>query len=95
VHSVKYLIKHHRASIIDNSYVTTAQIQSNKHLNYNNNISYKQAYHIIQAVLLEMYGDKAMSFAKFPAYRERFIAADLENYCKLVTNQETYWTITP
>jgi hypothetical protein len=36
-----------------------------------------------------MYGDEAMSFAKFPAYQEQFIAADPENYCKLVTNQET------
>jgi hypothetical protein len=67
----------------------TAQIQSNDRLNYNNSISYKQAYYTIQTVLLEMYIDKAMSFAKFPTYRERFVAADLENYCKLVTNQET------
>ena len=46
-------------------------------------------YRTIQTALLEMYRDKAASFAKFPAYRERFLATDLENYCKLVVHQET------
>jgi hypothetical protein len=36
-----------------------------------------------------MYGDEGASFAKFPAYRERFLAADLENYCRLAVHQET------
>jgi hypothetical protein len=35
-----------------------------------------------------MYGDEAESFAKFPAYAERFRAADLENYCKIATQKE-------
>lgn len=88
-HSVKYLIEHHRTAIIDNPYITATQIQSNERLNYNNDISYKQAYRTIQATLLEMYGDESTSFAKFPAYRERFIAADLDNYCKIQVNKET------
>jgi hypothetical protein len=36
-----------------------------------------------------MYSDEAESFAKFPAYVERFRAADLENYCKIATQKET------
>jgi hypothetical protein len=35
-----------------------------------------------------MYRDKAKSFAKFPAYRERFIAANAENYCKIQVNKD-------
>jgi hypothetical protein len=88
-HSIKYLIEHHRASIIDNSRITATQIRSNERLNYNNDINYKQAYRTIQAALDEMYGDEAESFAKFPAYRERFMAADEGNYCNIQVNKET------
>jgi len=88
-HSVKYLIEHHRASILNNRHITAAQIRSNKRLNFNNSISYKQAYRTIQAVLLEMYGDEADSFAKFPAFAERFQAANPENYCRIQVHKET------
>jgi hypothetical protein len=47
------------------------------------------AYHTIQAVLTEMYGDKAESFSKFPALVERFQAADSDNYVKIVYHKET------
>ena len=67
-HSVKYLIEHHQASIIDNPSITATRIRSNERLNHNDDISYKQSYRTIQAALLEMYGDKAVSFAKFPTY---------------------------
>ena len=36
-----------------------------------------------------MYGDEAESFAKFPAYAERFQAADPTNYCKIQIHKET------
>ena len=75
-HSVAYLIEHHRASIIDNRNITAAQIRSDERLRFSNTINYRQAYRTIQAVLTEMYGDEAESFAKFPAYAERFQAAD-------------------
>jgi hypothetical protein len=39
--------------------------------------------------LHELYGDEATSFAEFPTYRERFLAADLDNYCKIQVNEET------
>jgi hypothetical protein len=39
-HSVKYLIEHHHASIINNRHITTAQIRSNERLNYSYKISY-------------------------------------------------------
>jgi hypothetical protein len=60
---------------MDNRKITAAQICSNERLQYNNSISYLQAYHTIQAVLTEMYGDEAESFAKFLALAERFQAA--------------------
>jgi MuDR family transposase len=67
-HSVKCLIEHHRSSVIDNRHITAAQIRSNKRLNFNDDITYKQAYCTIQAILAEMYSDEAESFAKFPAH---------------------------
>jgi hypothetical protein len=36
-----------------------------------------------------MYSDESDSFAKFPAFAERFKAADLENFCKIETHKET------
>jgi hypothetical protein len=36
-----------------------------------------------------MYGDEADSFAKFPAYAERFQAADSGNYCRIQVHKET------
>jgi hypothetical protein len=80
-HSVSYLMEHHRASIIDNHKITVAQIQSNEHLQFSNEIGYMLAYWTIQAVLTKMYSDEAESFAKFPALVERFIAVDEYNYC--------------
>ena len=87
-HLVKYLIEHHRSSVIDNRYITTTQIHSNEHLNFNNDISYKQAYYTIQAILTKMYSDEAKSFAKFLAYVERFQTIDLTNYCKIQIHKE-------
>jgi hypothetical protein len=74
-HSVSYLSEHHCAAIIDNRKITAAQIQSNKRLQFNE-IGYMLAYQTIQAVLTEMYSDKAESFAQFPAFVERYHAAD-------------------
>jgi hypothetical protein len=42
--SVEYLASYHRASIIDNRNITIAQIRSNERLQFNNRISYIQAY---------------------------------------------------
>jgi hypothetical protein len=88
-HTVSYLIEHHRASIINNQRITALQIRSDERLRFSNNINYKQAYRTIQAVLLEMYGDESESFAKFPAYAERFKTADSDNYCKVAMQRET------
>jgi hypothetical protein len=46
-------------------------------------------YWTIQAVLAKMYGDEAESFAKFPAFAERFQAADPYNFCKIASHEET------
>ena len=81
--SVSYLLAHHRALIVDNCNITVAQIRSNERLQFGNNISYKQAYRTIQAVLLELHGDEASCFAKFPAYIERYEAADPHNFARL------------
>jgi hypothetical protein len=81
--------QHHRASIIDNRKITATQIKSNERLHFHNNISYMQAYRTIQAVLTEMYGDEAKSFAKFPALAERFQAADPDNFCKIAYHEAT------
>ena len=36
-----------------------------------------------------MYSNKSESFAKFPAYAERFKTADSDNYCKVAMQRET------
>lgn len=36
-----------------------------------------------------MYGDEVESLAKFPAYAERFQAANLDNYCKISKQKDT------
>jgi hypothetical protein len=36
-----------------------------------------------------MYGDEAKSFAKFPAFVERFQAVDPDNFCKIAYHKET------
>src|SRR5271163_658002 len=81
-HSVNYLIERHRAAIINNQHITPTQIRFSKRILFSNNINYKQAYCTIQYLLTEMYRDEAESFAKFPAYAERFRAANLNNYCR-------------
>ena len=75
--------------IIDNCNITAAQIRSNERLRFSNNISYIAAYCTIQAILLEMYGDEAESFARFPAYVERYITTDSNNFVKIKLHQAT------
>ena len=87
--SVRYFMEHHRAAIIDNWKITAAQIRLNKHLQFSNTISYLQAYCTIQAVLTKMHSDKAESFVKFPAFGERFEAADLDNFCRFAIHVAT------
>jgi hypothetical protein len=36
-----------------------------------------------------MYSNESESFAKFPAFADRFRAADLDNYCKIAMQKET------
>jgi hypothetical protein len=49
------------------------------------------AYCTIQAVLTEMYGDKAESFLKFLALAEWFIAVDEYNFCHFSYHPNTYY----
>jgi hypothetical protein len=49
--SIKYLVAHHRAAVIDNRNITAKQIQSNERLQYHNTISYQQAYCTIKAII--------------------------------------------
>jgi hypothetical protein len=78
--SVEYLAAHHRASVIDNRNITVAQIRSNERLQFNSEISYKQAYRTKQALLRELDGDEDEAFAKIPALCQRIQAADKDNY---------------
>lgn len=77
---IKYLVAHHRAAVIDNRNITAKQIQSNERLQYNNAISYQQAYRTIKAIIEEIDGDEAECFSKIPAYLERYVEADEENF---------------
>jgi hypothetical protein len=69
--------------VINDRRITAATIKANERLLFANEISYMQAYRTIQALLIELDGDEANSFAKFPAYIERYMATHLENYADL------------
>jgi len=71
---------HHHAAVIDNRNITAKQIQSNERLQYNNTISYQQAYRTIKAIIQEIDGDEAECFSKIPAYMERYVQADEDNF---------------
>jgi hypothetical protein len=86
--SVAYLAPHHRASVIDNRNITVAQIRSNERLQHGNNVSYKQAYRTVQTIRKEIDGNEAEGFAKFPAYVQAFLDADVDNYCELKTAED-------
>jgi hypothetical protein len=60
--------------VIDNRRITAATVRANERLLYANDITYIQAYRTIQALLVEIDGDEANCFAKFPAYIERYLA---------------------
>jgi hypothetical protein len=62
----------------------------NERLQYSNTIGYLQAYCTIQAVLTEIYRDEAESFAKFPAFGERFEALDPNNFCRFAIHIGTF-----
>jgi zinc finger SWIM domain-containing protein 3 len=86
--SVAYLAPHHKASVIDNRNITVAQIRSNERLQHGNNVSYKQAYRTVQTLRKEIEGCEAEGFAKFPAYVQAFLDADVDNYCELKTTED-------
>jgi hypothetical protein len=79
--SIKYLMNHHHAAVIDNRNITAKQIQSNECLQYNT-ISYQQAYRTIRAIIQEIDGDEAECFSKIPAYLERYVEADEDNFAQ-------------
>jgi hypothetical protein len=70
---------HHRASVFDNPKISIKQIQSNERLQFNNKISYHQAYRVKEAVLQELWGNESECFAQFPDYINRFNSADPQN----------------
>jgi hypothetical protein len=70
-YSIWYLKQHHRALVIDNRNITLAQIRSNKRLWFYNDISYRQAYWVKQALLVKIKGFERDCFTKFPVYIHR------------------------
>jgi hypothetical protein len=46
------------ASVVDNPKISIKQIQSNERLQFNNTISYQQAYRVKEVVLQELWGDE-------------------------------------
>jgi hypothetical protein len=86
--STKYLMNHHCAAVIDNRNITAKQIQSNERLQYNNTISYQQAYRTIRAIIQEIDGDEAECFSKIPAYLQRYVEADQDNFAQTQQGEE-------
>ncbi len=88
---IAYLAEHHQAAVIDNRNITVAQIRSNERLQFSNTITYQQAHCTIKALQEEIDSDEADSFARFPAFAERYLAADVDNFCKLEVDENSYF----
>jgi MuDR family transposase len=71
-----FLKDYHCAFVVDNCDITPAQIQSNERLQFNNSLSYIQAYRVKQALLVEIEGCKANCFARFLAYLQYIANTD-------------------
>ena len=54
-------------------------------------ITYQQAYYTIKALQEEIDSDKADSFAWFPAFAERYLAANIDNFYKLEVDENSYF----
>ena len=87
--AIWFLKDHHRASVIDNRDITHAQIQSDKRLRFNNNISYMQAYRVKQSLLVEIEGHEANCFVRFPAYLQHIADTDDGSLGRLSYDKET------
>jgi len=88
--SVEYLAGHYRASVIDNCNITITQMRSNERLQFNNKISYMQAYRTKQALIKELDGDEAEAFAKILALCQRIQAADADNFVATSWSNSTF-----
>ena len=84
-----FLKDHHRLAVIDNRDITPAQIRSDERLRFGNNINYRQAHRVKEALLIEIEGNEADCFAKFPAYIEAIIAADENALCQIEVDDKT------
>ena len=89
--AIWFLKDYHCASVVDNCDITPAQIQSDERLQFNNNISYMQAYQVKQALLVEIEGHEANYFARFPAYLQHMADTDDGSLSRLSYNEETGW----
>ena len=87
--AIWFLKDHHRASVVDNHDITLAQIQSDERLQFNNNISYMQAYRVKQSLLVEIEGHEADCFARFPAYLQHMADTDDGSLGRLSYDEET------
>jgi hypothetical protein len=56
-HSLHFLLAYHRASVLDNPKISIKEIQSNERLQFNNQVRYRQAYRVKEAILRELWGD--------------------------------------
>ena len=88
-----YLAPHYKASVIDNRNITIAQIRSNERLQHGNNVSYKQAYWTVQTIRKEIDSNKAKGFAKFLAYVQAFLDANVDNYYELKTAKDSKFEV--
>jgi hypothetical protein len=72
-------MSHHKACVIDNCAITPAQLRSNERLLWGNQISYKQAHRLCEAIIDEVDGSEVDNFALLPDLINRIMAADSEN----------------
>ena len=66
MYSVLYLVNNHYTAVINNQEIKPKKLQSNKKLQFENTISYQQAYHIQETLQAKVEGNEVMTFEKFP-----------------------------
>ena len=86
-----FLKNHHKASLVNNRTLTSAQIQATEHLWFSNTISYRQAYCLKEVLLNNIKGKEADCFVLFSVYIQRLEDSDLINQALLVTDKQDYF----
>jgi len=89
LHQVSTYIYLKELKIRNKANIIVGQLQSNERLQFQGNISYRQAHRLRDAIIDEVNGLEIDCFALFPEYKNRIIKADPRNRVILEIDKES------